>query len=274
MLFFWQEGQFIPHKEEDMQVPAVKDSYVSPEARPGFVAARFPTLCFYVRDLAQIARAFFLIKKRSFTPEQFMNCSYGIVHALESVGCRVVVENVSALARAGGPCVIVANHMSTLETFVLPWMVLQHTPMTFVIKKSLLKIPFFGAVTAGWDPIAVGRENPRQDLKHVLEQGQQRIASGASVIVFPQSTRMVRFDPSRFNTIGVKLARRAKVPVVPLALKTDAWSNGTWVKDFGPIDPKKEIRFCFGEPMAITGNGKEQHERCVAFVREKLEQWG
>jgi 1-acyl-sn-glycerol-3-phosphate acyltransferase len=62
--------------------------------------------------------------------------------------------------------------------------------------------------------------------------------------------------------------------VVPLALKTDAWGNGTWIKDFGRIDPNKAIRFAFGEPMAITGNGKQQHEACVNFVRERLEAWG
>jgi 1-acyl-sn-glycerol-3-phosphate acyltransferase len=257
-----------------MHLPAVLDDYASPAAHPGFMARQFPSLCFYIRDLFQIARAFALIKQRSFTPEKFVSCSYGIVRSLESVGCRVVVENAGALDRAEGPCVIVANHMSTLETFVLPWIVLQHTRMTFVVKKGLLKIPFFGTVTSGWDPIAVGRENPRDDLKCVLEQGEQRIESGRSVIVFPQSTRMVDFDPTRFNSIGVKLARRAAVPVVPLALKTDAWGNGTWIKDFGRIDPNKTIRFAFGEPMAIAGNGKQQHEACVNFVRERLEAWG
>ena len=256
-----------------MHIPAVTNSYVTPALRPGFLATRFPSFFFYIRDLYQIGRAFLLIKQRSFTPEKFMSCSHGVVRALEAVGCRIIVENASALDRTDGPCVIVANHMSTLETFVLPWIVLQHTKMTFVVKKGLLKIPFFGTVTAGWDPIAVGRENPREDLKCVLEQGQKRLASGRSVIVFPQSTRMIAFDPARFNTIGVKLAKKAQVPVVPLALKTDAWGNGTWIKDFGPIDPTREIRFCFGEPMGITGNGKEQHERGVEFVRGKLEEW-
>jgi 1-acyl-sn-glycerol-3-phosphate acyltransferase len=262
------------YEETRMHVPVVMDDYASPVVHPGFLARKFPSLCFYARDLFQIVRGFVLIKRRSFTSEKFMSCSHGIVRALESVGCRVVVENASALDRAGGPCVIVSNHMSTLETFVLPWIVLQHTRMTFVVKKGLLKIPLFGAITSGWDPIAVGRENPRDDLKCVLEQGVSRIESGRAVIVFPQSTRMVDFDPARFNTIGVKLARRAGVPVVPLALKTDAWGNGKWIKDFGRIDPNKTIRFAFGEPMAITGNGKQQHEACVSFVRERLAAWG
>ena len=256
-----------------MYVPRVKDSYDSPVTRVSFLGKMFPSLLFYVRDFVQIGRVYSLIKRQALTPKKFANCSYGVARALESVGCKISVENASALDRAGGPCVIVANHMSTLETFVLPWIILEHNPMTFVVKKGLLKIPFFGVVTKGWDPIAVGRENPREDLKQVLEEGQERLERGVSVVVFPQSTRMVTFNPERFNSIGVKLARRAKVPVVPLALKTDAWANGKHLKDFGPIDASKTIRFCFGEPLKVMGNGKAEHEQCVAFVQGQLRKW-
>ncbi|MDD4649649.1 MAG: lysophospholipid acyltransferase family protein [Desulfoplanes sp.] len=257
-----------------MHVPEVKDSYFSPVIKVSLLGKLFPSLCFYVRDFVQIGRVYSLIKRQALTLEKFADCSYGVARALESVGCRISVENASALDRVGGPCVIVANHMSTLETFVLPWIVLQHVPMTFVVKKGLLKIPFFGVVTAGWDPIAVGRTNPREDLVCVLKEGQGRLDRGIAVVVFPQSTRMLTFTPAQFNTIGVKLARRAKVPVVPLALKTDAWANGKRLKDFGPIDASKTIRFCFGEPMEVTGNGRAEHEKCVDFVQRKLEEWG
>ena len=257
-----------------MHVPVVKDSYRSPDMEVSPFARMFPSVVFYTRELMEIARAYGLIKRRAMTREKLARCSYGVALGLESVGCRITVENASALDRLDGPCVIVANHMSALETFVLPWFVLQHKPMTFVVKKDLLKIPFFGVVTSGWDPIAVGRKNPREDLKCVMEKGQERLERGVSVVVFPQSTRMLTFDPARFNTIGVKLARRAKVPVLPVALKTDAWANGKRVKDFGPIDASKEIHFSFGEPLAVTGNGKAEHEQCVEFVQGKLVEWG
>ena len=59
-------------------------------------------------------------------------------------------------------------------------------------------------------------------FKAVLEGGKQRLQKGISIIVFPQTTRTVRFEPENFNSIGVKLAQRAKVPIIPLALRTDA----------------------------------------------------
>jgi len=50
--------------------------------------------------------------------------------------------------------------------------------------------------------------------------------SDISVLIFPQTTRDLRFDPNKFNTLGIKLAKRAKVPVIPVAVKTDAWGMG------------------------------------------------
>jgi 1-acyl-sn-glycerol-3-phosphate acyltransferase len=79
--------------------------------------------------------------------------------------------------------------------------------------------------------------------------------------------------PSQFNSIGVKLAKRAKVPVVPIALKTDAWTNGKRLKDFGPVFPDRKVHFAFGEPMTISGNGADQQKAIVEFIQTKLKSW-
>ncbi len=119
----------------------------------------------------------------------------------------------------------------------------------------------------------MGRSNPRADLVTVLEGGEARLAAGRSIIVFPQSTRTPVFDPAHFNTIGIKLAKRAGVPVIPIALKTDAWGNGQLLKDFGPVDVRKTIHFEFGEPMRIEGAGKAEHQRITDFIIDRLGSW-
>ena len=53
------------------------------------------------------------------------------------------------------------------------------------------------------------------------------------------------FKPEEFNSIGVKLAKKAGVPVVPVAIKTDFWGNGRIIKELGPIDNKKTIHIKF-----------------------------
>jgi 1-acyl-sn-glycerol-3-phosphate acyltransferase len=119
----------------------------------------------------------------------------------------------------------------------------------------------------------VTRTHPRQDFKTVLDEGAVRLGRGISIIVFPQTTRTEHFEPSQFNSIGVKLAKRAGVPIVPLALKTDAWGNGRRLKDFGRVDPTKGVHFSFGAPLWVTGRGAEAHQAVIRFIGDRMERW-
>ena len=69
------------------------------------------------------------------------------------------------------------------------------------------------------------------------------------------------------------MAKKAGVPVVPIALRTDAWGNGTVLKDYGKIDPSKKVYFAFGKPMLIKDRGNEEHREIVEFIAGKLKEW-
>ena len=153
-------------------------------------------------------------------------------------------------------------------------MILPFRKVTFVVKQSLVEYPIFKHIMRSRDPIVVGRVNPRDDLKAVLGGGRERLDSGMSIVIFPQRTRTVTFDREAFNTIGIKLAKRAGVPVIPLALKTNAWSNGTLFKDYGRFRPEEEVRFEFGEPIEISGPDRDAHEAVIAFISSRLTEWG
>ncbi len=139
-----------------------------------------------------------------------------------------------------------------------------------MVKESLIDYPVFKHVMKSRDPIVVGRINPREDFKKVLEGGLKRLNQGISVLIFPQTTRTTELDPKAFNSIGIKLAKKAGVPVIPFALKTDAWGIGRWIKDLGKIDPSKRVRFWFGNPITVRGRGKDEHEAVLQFIMEKL----
>ncbi len=94
------------------------------------------------------------------------------------------------------------------------------------------------------------------------------------MIVFPQTTRTERFDASQFNTIGTKLACRTGVPILPLALRTDAWSNGALLKDFGRMRPERPVRFAFGAPIYPEGRGEGAQQKLIETIREALLKWG
>lgn len=211
--------------------------------------------------------------KKQHSPESWVDHSYRIFRTVERSGGRVHIEGLDNLRNVKEPLVVVSNHMGSMETMTLPALLYPFLPMTFVVKKSLQTGRLFGPIMMAQDTIGVGRVNPREDFQTVLTEGTKTIQNGLSVVIFPQSTRNTTFIPEQFNSLGVKLARRAKVKVLPVALKTDFWDNGKLIKDFGPIVPSRPIHFAFGEPMDITGNGSEQHQKCIDFISSHMEKW-
>ena len=189
-------------------------------------------------------------------------------------GARISVKGTEHFATLGKPCVFIGNHMSTAETFLLASMIRPIMNVTFVVKQSLVDYPIFKHVMLSRNPIVVSRVNPREDLKAVLVGGKERLEKGISIIIFPQRTRTVQFDRESFNSIGVKLAKRAGVPVIPLALKTNAWTNGKLFKDYGRFYPDRDLKFEFGEPLDAVLDERAAHEAVVEFVESRLKSWG
>ncbi len=212
--------------------------------------------------------------KKTYDRKTWASGSLGVIKIVESAGGRFHVSGLKTLSRQQGPLVYIANHMSLLDTLVLPCILLSINPVTFVVKEGLLKYPVFGSIVKAIHPIAVSRQNPREDLKVVLNEGKTVISRGHSIVIFPQATRSTVFEAASFNSLGVKLARKAGVPVVPVALKTDFQGNGKIIKDMGAVDPKKELYFTFGEPMNVEGNGQATHQSVVRFISENLEALG
>jgi 1-acyl-sn-glycerol-3-phosphate acyltransferase len=250
-----------------------ESAYQTADRAGPWMASRFPTIVFYTKILGIVRRAARLAKKGLYDNQRWIESSITTVRALESVGGRFEFQGLNVVARIGSPCVFIGNHMSILETFVLPCLIVPRRDVTFVVKESLVTYPFFGHVMRSRRPVVVRRENAREDLRAVMEDGQKRLEANVSIILFPQTTRSVAFDPKRFNTLGVKLARRCSVPVVPFALKTDAWGLGRWLKDFGRICPAKTVHIHFGEPMQVQGSGREEHNVVVEFIEKRLAAW-
>jgi len=229
---------------------------------------------YYVKLIATLTSASFSARRGLLDDEKWARYSHRILEIVESVGGKVQISGLESVARHGGPIVFIANHMSLLETLMLGSMVLPFSRVTFVIKEELRHYPVVGHIMKGLNLIAVSRQNPREDFKVVMRAGCDFIAGGGSILIFPQATRSVEFDIHTFNTMGVKVAAKAGVPVVPVAIKTDFQGNGKFIKDMGPIDPQKTLYFKFGRPLAVEGNGRRVHERVVKFIAENLKAWG
>ena len=232
-----------------------------------------PSLFYYPQFLYYVFWSSHLAKQGRYGPEEWWRSSLGSMLALETVGVEIEVTGARQMEQVEGPCVFIANHMSTLETICLPGVIQPFKDCTFIVKRGIVEYPVFKHLMLARDPVVVDRANPREDLKVVLEDGARILAGGRSIIVFPQTTRTVTFEPDQFNTIGIKLARRSNTPVIPIAIKSDAWGIGSLVKEFGPIDPAKKVHIAFGPPLQLSGRGGEEHKQIVEFIQEHVERW-
>ncbi|RJP72562.1 MAG: 1-acyl-sn-glycerol-3-phosphate acyltransferase [Ignavibacteriales bacterium] len=234
----------------------------------------YATLKFFTFFPKMVIKGGNLAKKGLYNSRAWINASIDIFFALENSGITFEIEGMKNIQKVNGPVVFISNHMSTLETVILPSIIHPVKYVTFIVKQELLKIPYFGLLLKARKPIVVGRTNPREDLINVLQTGNEYLKNGKSVIIFPQKTRSNYLELSSFNTLGVKLAKKADVPIIPVALVTDAWANGKFVKEVGKIDPEKKVYFSFGEPIKVTTAGAIEHQMVLDFIKAKFIQWG
>ena len=252
------------------------DSYHTKEDTPRLLIDRlmFNTrLYFMSKYFSIVLKSRSLALKGQYGTEPWALSSYDVFRLIEGCGGRFHITGLQNLRKCQGPVVFISNHMSTLETMVFPCIIAPLMEVTFVVKESLVTHPFFGPIMRSRDPIVVSRANSREDFQTVMKMGQKLLSEGTSIIIFPQSTRTVEFIPKEFNTLGVKLARNAKVQVIPVAIKTDFWGNDKYLKDFGAIDRRKPIHMAFGEPLSIEGTGKEENELIIEFISSHLAKW-
>jgi len=247
------------------------------QPRPRFLFKYLPGLLspvYYIRLLYALVHASFAARRGSLDNAKWAMYSHWILRVVESVGGNVNISGLESVSDQQGPVVYIGNHMSLAETLILPGIALAFNRVNFVIKEELRHYPVLGPIFRALGLIAVSRKNPREDFKVVLREGHKFISNGGSVIIFPQATRSVEFDVQAFNTLGVKLASRAGVPVVPVAIKTDFHGNGKWIKDMGPINPQKTLYFKFGNPLPASGKSREVHQQVVEFITQNLTAWG
>lgn len=129
--------------------------------------------------------------------------------------------------------VILCKHQSAWET-----MALQHIfpAICFVLKKELLRVPFFGWGLARMPMIAIDRAAGKDALAQVVEQGSRRLEEGFWVVVFPEGTRVAPGTTRRYKPGGAWLAHKTGAPVVPVAHNAgEFWRRNALVKYPGEV---------------------------------------
>lgn len=199
-----------------------------------------------------------------------LNARFAIVHtwralflALERhvLGIKTVIlgqENIPDHAS-----VVLCKHQSAWETVALQEL---FKPGVFVLKRELLLIPFFGWGLASIRMISIDRKAGKEALRHVVEQGKDRLQNGIWVIIFPEGTRMAPGEHKPFQIGGAFLAAKARATVVPVAHNAgELWAKNAFVKKPGTITVSIGPAF---ETSGMTV--QEVNQRAEAWIEAEM----
>lgn len=180
-------------------------------------------------------------------------------------GVTLVVEGLDNIPNQ--PFVALSKHQSAWETFYLQRL---FCPVSTILKRELLKIPFFGWGLALTKPIAINRSNPRDAMRQVLDQGLARLADGNNVLIYPEGTRMPHGTKGKYGRSGAALAIKAGAPLLPVAHNAgQCWPADHWIKRPGTI------HIVIGQPLDVTGMDSraliDAAEQWIESTVEKLD---
>lgn len=154
--------------------------------------------------------------------------------------------------------VILSKHQSAWETLALQEI---FPPLSFVLKRELLRVPFLGWGLAQLPMIAIDRTAGKDALTQVVEQGTALLSEGFWVVLFPEGTRVAPGVSRRYKPGGAWLAQKAGAPVVPVAHNAgEFWKRNALLKEPG------EITVSIGPPIDPTGLE-------VAEINERAQKW-
>src|SRR4051812_39506167 len=92
-----------------------------------------------------------------------------------------------------GPCIIASKHQSDWDIFAL-------LPATagrpsFIAKRELIDIPFFGWAARSFDTISVDRRLGQNAIPKMMQDAKAALARGCRIVIYPEGTRKAPLAP-------------------------------------------------------------------------------
>ncbi len=158
-----------------------------------------------------------------------------------------------------GPAIVLVKHQSAWETLALP--LLLPRALSYVFKRELLLVPFFGWTLGRLDMVHIDRKRGAQALARMQEQGSRLLRTGYWIVMFPEGTRTPRGKQGQYKPGGARLAQLTGVPVVPIAVTSArCWPRQAFIKRPGVIDVS------IGAPIEPLGLE-------VAQINQRMQEW-
>lgn len=165
-----------------------------------------------------------------------------------------------------GSYVVVSNHQSHLDSIAL--LLTAPSPLRMLAKKSLFRIPFFGAVMSAMGHVPIDRRKGKTDFDSLRLYCERLRKNGQSIMVFPEGTRSPDRRVRDFKSGAFRIAKELGLPIVPVSI------TGT-----GLILPAKSLSVTPGRariewhaPIDVAELDAEEAQRRVhALIKARVE---
>lgn len=178
------------------------------------------------------------------------------------VGIKSKIEGEENLP--DGPFIIGSKHQSDWDIFAL-------LPATgrrpsFIAKKQLLDIPFFGWAALNFHTISVNRKKGREALPQMIKQAKVAVKHNCRIVIYPEGTRKAPLADPNYKWGIVKLYTELNIPVVPVALTSGLY----WPRNSHVLWPGT-ARARYLKPIQPGLSGDEFHAELQRVIEEETD---
>lgn len=183
---------------------------------------------------------------------------------LAAAGSTIEIDGQELVDRSRSH-IVVANHLSVLD--IMACFIAVPLPIRFLAKKELFSIPVLASAMRAIGIVEVDRGARSAIHEQVNRQAQQLVASGRSVIIYPEGTRSRDGELRPFKKGAFTMAIAGAIPVLPVTIAGtfEAWpASRLWIRG-GPI------KVVIDPPVETAGLSREDTSRLVEQVHQAIE---
>ena len=182
-----------------------------------FIAGFAGSLLLFILTLLVIS-LFIDREKPQKSPAPFFAAVVRYVMGLIVALTRIRLHVSSSAPLPEGRFLLVGNHRSGFDPIVTGW-ALRQCGLVFISKPENMALPLVGPFLHKAGYMAIDRENDRAALRTILAAADLLRRGAASVGVYPEGTRSREAGMLPFRNGVFKIAQKAGVPIVVVALR-------------------------------------------------------
>ncbi|WP_368488408.1 lysophospholipid acyltransferase family protein [Clostridium sp. BJN0013] len=181
---------------------------------------------------------------------------------LKLINARIELNGIENIPKS--TCLFVSNHQGFLDIPIIIHSV--DRTVGFIAKKEITRFKLIAYWMKQIKCVFIDRENIRESMKS-LNEAVQILKSGHSMVIFPEGTRSKGPTIGEFKKGSLKLALKAKVPIVPIAI------DGSYKLREGnkhSIVKSAKVKVTICEPIYTDRLSKEELSDISNIVKQQI----